>query len=68
MCMVLCKNVGENERIGPLLACVHRVMDVRGKFREHDRRVRVAEGAAETTSSFLSISMKYHQLQTNFVA
>ena len=68
MCMVLCKNVGENERIGPLLACVHRVMDVRGKFREHDRRVRVAQGAAETTSSFLSISMKYHQLQTNFVA
>ena len=55
MCMVLCENVGENEIIGPWLACVHRVMDVRGKFREHDRRVRVAQGAAETTSSFLSI-------------
>ena len=55
MCMVLCKNVGENERIVPLLACVHRVMDVRGKFREHERRVRVAQGATESTSSFLSI-------------
>ena len=55
MCMVLCENVGENERIGPCLACVHRVMDVRGKFGEHDRRVRVAQGAAESTSSFLSI-------------
>ena len=35
-------------RIGSCLACVHRVMDARGKFGEHERSVRVARGAAET--------------------
>ena len=43
-----------NLRIGSCLACVYRVMDVRGKFGEHERSVRVARGAAESNSSFLS--------------
>ena len=42
-------------RIGSRLACVYRVMDARGKFREHERSVRVAEGVAESKSSFLSV-------------
>ena len=49
--------VGNSEvylRIGSCLACVYRVMDARGKFGEHERRVRVARGAAESNSSFLS--------------
>ena len=29
-------------------------MDVRGKFGEHEKYVRVAQGAAESNSSFLS--------------
>ena len=41
-------------RIGSCLACVYRVMDARGKFGEHERSVRVAEGVAESNSSFLS--------------
>ena len=41
-------------RIGSCLACVFRVMDARGKFGEHERSVRVARGAAESNSSFLS--------------
>ena len=41
-------------RIGSSLACVYRVMDARGKFGEHERSVRVARGAAESNSSFLS--------------
>ena len=41
-------------RIGSCLACVYRVMDARGKFGEHERSVRVARGAAESNSSFLS--------------
>ena len=41
-------------RIGSCLACVDRVMDARGKFGEHERSVRVARGAAESNSSFLS--------------
>ena len=32
-------------RIGSCLACVYRVMEVRGKFGEHKRSVRVARGA-----------------------
>ena len=36
------------------VACVYRVMDARGKFGEHERSVRVARGAAESNSSFLS--------------
>ena len=40
--------------IGSCLACVHRVMDARGKFGEHERSVRVARGAGESYSSFLS--------------
>ena len=40
--------------IGSCLACVHRVLDARGKFGEHERSVRVARGAAESNSSFLS--------------
>ena len=42
--------------IGSCLACVHRVMDARGKFGEHERSVRVARGAAESNSSFLNSS------------
>ena len=41
-------------RIGSCLACVHRVMDARGKFGEHERSVRVDRGAAESNPSFLS--------------
>ena len=41
-------------RIGLCLACVYRVMDGCGKFGEHERSVRVARGAAERNSSFLS--------------
>ena len=41
-------------RIGSCLACVYRVMDARGKFGEHERSARVARGAAESNSSFLS--------------
>ena len=44
----------EQLTIGSCLACVHRVMDARGKFGEHERSVRVARGAAESNSSFLS--------------
>ena len=36
------------------LACVYRVMDARGKFGEPEICVRVAQGAAESNSSFLS--------------
>ena len=62
-CMITCKDVNErlvcvahifNLRIGSCLACVYRVMDARGKFEEHERSVRVARGAAESNSSFLS--------------
>ena len=42
-------------RIGSCLAWVYRVMDARGKFGEHERSVRVARGAAESNSSFLSV-------------
>ena len=38
----------------PCLACVYRVVDARGKFGEHEKCVRVARGAAESNSSFLS--------------
>ena len=41
-------------RIGSCLACVYRVMDARGKFGELERSVRVARGAAESNSNFLS--------------
>ena len=37
-----------------LLACVYRVMDASGKFGEHEKCVRVARGAAESNSKFLS--------------
>ena len=43
-----------NSRIYSCLACVYRVMDARGKFEEHEKCVRVARGAAESNSSFLS--------------
>ena len=43
-----------NLRIGSCLPCVYRVMDARGKFREHERSVKVARGVAESNSSFLS--------------
>ena len=44
-----------NLRIGSCLACVYRVMDAHEKFGEHDgRSARVAQGAAESNSSFLS--------------
>ena len=51
--MILFK-MGKHLRIGSCLACVYRVMDARGKFEVHERRVRVARGAAESNSSFLS--------------
>ena len=41
-------------RIGSCLACVYRATDARGKFGEQERSVRVARGAAESNSSFLS--------------
>ena len=41
-------------RICSCLACVYRVRDVRGKFGEHEKCVRVARGAAESNSSFFS--------------
>ena len=41
-------------RICSCLACVYRVVDARGKFGEHEKCVRVARGAAESNSSFLS--------------
>jgi len=41
-------------RIDSCLACAYRVIDARGKFGEHERNVRVARGAAESNSSFLS--------------
>ena len=34
-------------RICSCLACVYRVMDARGKFGEHERRVRVARGDSQ---------------------
>ena len=40
--------------IDSCLACVYRVVDARGKFGEHERSVRIARGAAESNSSFLS--------------
>ena len=43
-----------NSRIGSCLACIYRVMDTRRKFGEHERSVRVARGAADSNSSFLS--------------
>ena len=44
----------KNLRICLCLACVYRVMDARGKFGEHEICVRVAQGPAESNSSFLS--------------
>ena len=41
-------------RICLYLACVYRVMDAHGKFGEHVKCVRVAQGAAERNSSFFS--------------
>ena len=38
------------------LASVYRVMHARGKFGEHERRVRVARGAAESNSSFFFLA------------
>ena len=43
-----------NLRICSCLAWVYRAMDERGKFGEHEKCVRVARGAAESNSSFLS--------------
>ena len=43
-----------NLRICSCLAGVYRVMDALGKFGEHEKCVRVARGAAESNSSFLS--------------
>ena len=37
-----------------LLVHAYRAMDARGKFGEHERRVRVARGAVESNSSFVS--------------
>ena len=41
-------------RLCSCLACLYRVMDARGKFGEHVRCVRIARGAVESNSSFLS--------------
>ena len=43
-----------NLRICSCLACIYRVMDARGKFGEHEKYARVAQGPAESNSSFLS--------------
>ena len=43
-----------NLRICSCLAWVYRAMDERGNFGEHEKCVRVARGAAESNSSFLS--------------
>ena len=49
-------NGNENvpKQIVSCIACVYRVMDVRGKFEEHERSVRADSGAADSNSSFLS--------------
>ena len=49
-----------------LTACVYRVMDARGKFGEHERCVRVARGAAESNSSFLS-ALQTSQVHPNLI-
>ena len=36
------------------IACVYRVMDAHRRFGEHDKFLRVARGAADSNSSFLS--------------
>ena len=41
-------------KICSCLTYVYRVMDAHGKFGEHEKWVRVARGAAESNSSFLS--------------
>lgn len=44
--------------IGSCLACVYRVMDVRGKFGEHaERSVRVARGASSLLSALQTSQM-----------
>ena len=43
-----------NLRICLRLECVYRVLDARGKFGEQEKCVRVARGATESNSSFLS--------------
>ena len=43
-----------NLRICLRLECVYRVLDARGKFGEHEKCVRVARGATESNSGFLS--------------
>ena len=45
------------------LACVYRVMDAREKFGEHERCARVAQGVAESNTSFLS-ALKTSQVHT----
>ena len=44
------------ETTGSCLAYVHRVMDERGKFGEHERSLRAARGVAESNCSFLRFS------------
>ena len=43
-----------NLKICLRLECVYRVLDARGKFGEHEKCVRVARGATESNSGFLS--------------
>ena len=43
-----------NLRICSSLACIYRVMDARGKFGEHKKYIRVAQGPGESNSNFLS--------------
>ena len=43
-----------NLRICSCLACIYRVMDARGKFGEHEKYIRVAQGPPESNSNFLS--------------
>ena len=43
-----------NLKIFLRLECVYRVLDARGKFGEHEKCVRVARGATESNSGFLS--------------
>ena len=46
--------ISKHQQLVHDLACVHRDMDARRKFGEHERSVRIARGVAECNSSFLS--------------
>ena len=55
-------------RICWCLARVHRVMDARGKFGEQEKCGRVAWGAAESNSGFLSARVLFFECPSNFLS